>query len=162
MPYNNTFHNAVSFELNPNRVVYYRRVFSLLNWLAEIGGLIGVSKSVCLFIVATLHYRGVYQFLMADLFVKSSSSKESLAAGNMSQRTRLNYRNNVQWRTCKVLCFNIKFYKQILSCLRSKPRIKTHTTYNQLLREISITHLLRELRILKLFAKKRTTLKQWR
>ena len=60
MPYNNTFHNAVSFELNPNRVVYYRRVFSLLNWLAEIGGLIGVSKSVCLFIVATLHYRGVY------------------------------------------------------------------------------------------------------
>lgn len=60
MQYNNTFQNAVSFEFDLNRSYYYRRVFSLLNCLSEIGGLIGAFKSVCSVIVATFHYKGIY------------------------------------------------------------------------------------------------------
>lgn len=41
MPYSNTFHNAITYEMSLNSNVYLRRVYSILDFVSDLGGLFG-------------------------------------------------------------------------------------------------------------------------
>ena len=46
MPYKNKFKTAVTFELSHSQRIYYRRVYSILDWLRDIGGLYGALWAI--------------------------------------------------------------------------------------------------------------------
>ena len=60
MSYKNNFQNAVTIELSLNQVVYYRRIYSFLELIADLGGLAGGLKIVCYGIITAYSYYGAY------------------------------------------------------------------------------------------------------
>ena len=69
-------HNAVTIELNLDQKVYYREVYSLLDFLADVGGLLGALKPFFMGLILVLNYYSGYQFLMAELFVNRDDLPE--------------------------------------------------------------------------------------
>ena len=53
--------------------VYNRKVYSVLDLLAEMGGLFGTLGALSFMIIFLIQYRGVYQFIMADLFIEKDA-----------------------------------------------------------------------------------------
>ena len=98
MHYPNYFQNAVTFEVSLNQKHYIRKVYSLLDYFSELGGLFGFLARIFMFLATSLNYFGSYQFLMAELFY-SRSQKES----SKSKAAR----NDVQWNSIKTLILNI-------------------------------------------------------
>lgn len=52
MPYDKKFMNAISFELSQQKTVYFRRVFSVFDFLRDIGGLYSAFCSLCAIIIS--------------------------------------------------------------------------------------------------------------
>ena len=71
MTYDVPFQTAVTFEVSLNLTSYYRRVYSILDLLSDVGGLFGAISPLCLAITGFFQYYGPYQFVMADLFKRS-------------------------------------------------------------------------------------------
>ena len=67
----------MTYELSSTRTIYYRQVYGLLGWLSEIGGLFGAVSAISYMLVAVLQYRGVYMFLMSELYYAPSKILES-------------------------------------------------------------------------------------
>ena len=65
MPYNNRFHNAITYEVSLVNHTYNRRVVNILDYLSEMGGLFNALKIIFYLVVAGLNYYGSYQYLMA-------------------------------------------------------------------------------------------------
>jgi hypothetical protein len=70
LPYQNFYRNSITYELSLNQIKYFRRVYSLLDVLADMGGLYGAISPLCFAIVLLFHYRSSYQFVLADMFVE--------------------------------------------------------------------------------------------
>lgn len=51
MPYPNSFQNAITYELSQTQRHHFRQVYSLLDFLADIGGFLSAIGSLCLIIV---------------------------------------------------------------------------------------------------------------
>ena len=51
LPYQNLFHNSVTFELSDTRTIFYRTVYSFLDWLRDLGGLYGAISAICIAMV---------------------------------------------------------------------------------------------------------------
>ena len=47
---------------------YFRRVYTIMDYMSEMGGLFGAIGSIFLAIIVGLNYFGSYQFLIAELF----------------------------------------------------------------------------------------------
>ena len=77
LPYRNNFQNSITLEPNLNRLVYYRRVYSFLDLLADLGGLAGALRIVCSLLISVFSYYSAYQFMMSELFVQSLENKET-------------------------------------------------------------------------------------
>lgn len=60
MPYDNDMHNAVTIEINLDHKVYFRVVYSLLDFLADVGGLLGAIKPLFLGYVVIMNYYSGY------------------------------------------------------------------------------------------------------
>ena len=71
LPYPNDFLNAITFEMNLGKKVYFRRVYSSLDFFADIGGLFAACRVACLAILMLSNYYSSYQFIMHDLFIHS-------------------------------------------------------------------------------------------
>jgi len=60
MPYLNSFQNAVTYEMSLTKNQYYRRVYSILDFASEIGGIFTTFGSAFLLIITGLNYFGSY------------------------------------------------------------------------------------------------------
>ena len=69
MIYTEPFQNAITFEVSRQQRHYKRSVYTILDLLAQIGGLVGVMGIAGATCVQLFQYRGAYQFLMRDLFL---------------------------------------------------------------------------------------------
>ena len=67
LPYDNYMHNAITFELSRTRIDYTRTVYSVFDFLGDIGGLYGALGPTFAGLVYILQYRGAYLFLMQDM-----------------------------------------------------------------------------------------------
>ena len=68
IPYDNTFHNAITYEVSTTQKRYFRSVYSILDFFSQIGGLLSLFASFCLLIITCLNYFGSFQFLMGESF----------------------------------------------------------------------------------------------
>ena len=69
----NDVQTSVTFEMSFEQRVYNRKVYSVLDLLAELGGLFGTLGALSFMIIFLIQYRGVYQFIMADLFIEKGA-----------------------------------------------------------------------------------------
>ena len=68
LPYINTWQNAVTIEVSIDRINYNRKVYSNLEYAADLGGLYGAIAPVFGGVVFLINFWGSYQFIMDDLF----------------------------------------------------------------------------------------------
>ena len=71
MPYRNQMQNAITFEMNLNKKKYFRRVYSFLDFLSDLGGLFGATRPIILAILTVFNFYASYQFIMHELFIHS-------------------------------------------------------------------------------------------
>lgn len=71
MPYRNQMQNAITFEMNLNKKKYFRRVYSFLDFLSDVGGLFGATRPIILAILTVFNFYASYQFIMHELFIHS-------------------------------------------------------------------------------------------
>ena len=71
--------------------------------------------------------------------------------------------NDVQWNCLKVLRLNLNHYtpKWLRCCRNRRFELEYNVTYQQLLDELSITRIVRQLRYLNAFAKKSMSEADW-
>ena len=74
LPYKNRFQNAITYEVTLTLTRYFRRVYSILDFLSEIGGLFSTFTRLFLLIITGLNYFGSYQFVMRELFYDRAGS----------------------------------------------------------------------------------------
>ena len=72
LPYQNNWHNSITFELTMDRRDYFRKVYGVLDLLSDVGGLFGAISPICGILLVAFNFWSSYQFLMDDLFVESS------------------------------------------------------------------------------------------
>ena len=149
LPYKNNWQNAITIEMSSDRRYYFRKVYSILDLFSDVGGLYGAISPISIIILALVNFWSSYQFLMADLFTESQGLD----------------RNDVQWRCCKSLYISmltISGGSDKNCCLSPsrKQRLRSKSL-RYLLDEISITHIIRQLRVLNAAAKQRYTSNEW-
>ena len=54
LPYENLFQNSITFEMSLARMSYSRSVYSILDFLGDMGGLESALSPICAFIVGFL------------------------------------------------------------------------------------------------------------
>lgn len=69
MTYSKPFQNAITLEMSFMHREYDRKVYSTLDFLADIGGLFAALKAPFTLVVAIVNFWSSYQFVMADNFV---------------------------------------------------------------------------------------------
>ena len=69
LPYENAFHNSITYELSLMQRLHTRSVYSILDFLAKCGGFTSAVSSFCVFVVAVVQFNGPLQFLMANLYI---------------------------------------------------------------------------------------------
>ena len=70
LPYNNRFQNAITFEMSMNLNEYTRTVYSIMDFMSELGGLFSAITLIFGTIIGVLQYRGMYM-IVTSLMLKS-------------------------------------------------------------------------------------------
>ena len=142
MPYDNQFQNAITFEVSLDQKKYYRTVYGTLDFVAEIGGLFSALGRLCLAIIGTLNFFGSFQFVTASNFYYRSGRDEK---GKV-------YKNDVQWNSLKSLRLNIHTFLEPSMqkcCLRPNAAQRRRAkSYDHMLQETSVSHIIQQLRVL--------------
>ena len=53
---------------------YFRKVYTVLDFVSDLGGLYGAIAPICIGLLIVFNYWSSYQFLMGDLFVGGMST----------------------------------------------------------------------------------------
>ena len=107
LSYRNKIHNAVTFEMSHDLKHYYRRVYSFLDFFADIGGLFGSLGPACVGLITAFHFHAPYQILMAHLF-KNSGENENV--NYKGEPIPLTSHIDVQWHALKSMRHTCQTY----------------------------------------------------
>ena len=77
IPYINNWKNAITIEMSMDRRVYSRKVYAVLDFVSDVGGLFGAISPICILILALVNFWSSYQFLMGDLFVERGKTRKN-------------------------------------------------------------------------------------
>ena len=106
----------IRYEISTSRYVFSRTVYSVFDYLSDVGGLISAFYPFCYILLILLGYRGDYMYVLGDSQVdkdtKRDSSKRSLSDNKemMNKNKAIKDFTNIQWSCCRVLCFNMRLY----------------------------------------------------
>ena len=67
LPYENTFQNAITYELSTTRHTYTRTVTTVFDFLGAIGGLFSAVRLFFTLCIAAIMYRGSYMKLTHEM-----------------------------------------------------------------------------------------------
>ena len=67
LPYKNKFWNSITYEMSLSQVEFTRTVYSFLDFMRDIGGLLAALGPFFGIIVTVFQYRGSYLRLMKDM-----------------------------------------------------------------------------------------------
>ena len=147
-------------ELSAKQVTHVRRVYTLIDMLAGIGGLFNTLYLVCLIIITIFHFYGSYHFLSQDLFtdnkrrVKTSRKAiEIFRPGRswfMTVRPQLPVlERSVQWdawRTLKINCMTFvwPYCKRLCKCKKlNRYRLRQVKSLKHVTAEVSISSIIK-------------------
>ena len=60
MPYTNRMQNAITFEMNLSKKIFYRSVYSSLDFISDIGGLFGAIQPLALAVLLIFNFYASY------------------------------------------------------------------------------------------------------
>ena len=150
IPYENRFWTTITFEVSLDQHFYLRTVYSSLDFLSEIGGLFTAFSSICKIIIGALNHYGSFQFVMGDNFYFRSGEL---------------YKNDVQWNSLKSIRLNSQLFcpkKLLTGCCEPKKRDRINSrSYDQILRETSVSYIIQQLRVLNAACKETRTNEEW-
>ena len=66
-------HIGIVFEVNLNRKRIQRSVYSLLDWIGDVGGLLEAMFVSFSILVAVFHYKTFEKFMVENLFLRKGS-----------------------------------------------------------------------------------------
>ena len=144
MGYNNRIWNGVTYEISLTSKRYFRRVYGIMDFMAEMGGLFGAFGSIFLAMVVGFNYFGSYQFVMAELFydrTSDGSRRASMSAKFIGKKKV----NNVQWNALKTLMLNLYTFapKVCLRCCKPNRAIRMRAKgFTQVLKETNILYII--------------------
>ena len=92
--------SAVTFELNRDLRVVKRKVYMIMDWLGDIGGLSGSLYAMVGVFVAIFQYKVVYNYIATNTYRVKKNNYE-VENFNISQRGQIKL--SLQ-RLCKVFC----------------------------------------------------------
>ena len=76
IPYDNKMLLIVTYEMFLSKRIYYRSVYSSLDFISDIGGLFGAVSPLVMGLLTIMNFYASYQDLMNDLFIKSHTQSE--------------------------------------------------------------------------------------
>ena len=121
------FMNSITYEMSLDKHVHFRRVYSLFDWAADIGGILGAVTAICGFILYLFHSNSQYLYLMKEMFVEPVSYSDELSKSkrHMEDEARDKIKNTTQWDCFSVVAVNLKMCLpkrlQVL-CLKKRHR----------------------------------------
>ena len=179
LPYKNKFHNAVTYELSDTNHVYYRSVYTFLDWLRDIGGLYGSISAFCIAIVFIVQFQGQNMYLMAKLYAANTElPQQGGCFGCRSAKTNeispssgksLQDQHKLRWHLGQVFMTNLKRFckdhtkvQKYCCCLRSTQRDQVFINgYEKLTEEIRITNVLKQIRVMEGVLKDKLGKENW-
>ena len=75
MPYANRFQNAITFEISTEEKRFIRSTYSIIDFLAELGGVVSAVTPTCIGILTFFQFQGAQNYLMADLFYNTRGGR---------------------------------------------------------------------------------------
>ena len=75
-------------ELSPDQEIYERKIKSFSAYLADIGGIVSIARTLMISVMFILHYRGAYQDMTQRIFlreVRDGKDEAETKVGKMSQ-----------------------------------------------------------------------------
>lgn len=58
MPYANSFQNAITFEVSTEEKRFIRSSYSIVDFLAELGGVVSAVTPTCIGVLTFFHFQG--------------------------------------------------------------------------------------------------------
>ena len=153
---------------------YFRRVYTILDLLSDLGGLFSSSKIICVVLLTIFQFYGSYQFVMNDLFSHNKHSRKNslvLAKGRINRRpTQKKFKYEPARRNycCQVMRLNIQTFvrpKLPCKCINrplSREQHQLSKTYDHVLTLVSISNIIKQLRVLNAAAAQSMTRDQWK
>ena len=165
MPYQGEMkrlNKAVTYEMSYDKHKYIRREATVVDRLSNIGGLFGALTPLCYAFVTYVHYKGQYMYLMKELFVNPNDLDEKRDGADDTKeehdlRVRARSRNLTQW-TCFAplwLCFRYN----CAYCCKKKILNARLRAYEKVQREVKVTHIVKQLRVLRNIVKTKLNVK---
>ena len=175
------FWNAITYEISLTRQEFKRQVYGIMDFLRDIGGLFGALGPIFGVFVAMFQYRGIYMSLSTTMMSAEAPPVKGGAGANdgrprrkgeeeeaTPQSLQTQKLRNIHWHCGRVTFLNLQFrcsqaFLRVFSCCQpdTKSRILIKN-YRKFEKEIQVTHILKQLRVLKAVAKKNLTKAQWR
>ena len=113
LPYENTMHNSVTYEISMTRNRYLRTVYSFLDFLRDLGGLFSSLTPLCGVLVSILQYRGSYMYIASQMLSDKVDVVDDMSKTQMyvtkAVDEDMKKQKKVRWNCFNVFCFNLKF-----------------------------------------------------
>lgn len=142
----------------------------MLDFLGDIGGLFGALGPLCASTVTLFQYRGSYMYL-ASTMLSNPERPDDLTSSQITQDVTekgAGYMSKIQWSCFNIICFNCKFrppraiVNKVFKCCKMSSRERIYAAkYKQMEKEISISYIVRTLRVIKEVVKDSMTDEQW-
>lgn len=104
MIYDKPFVNAVTYELSLMQKRYVRQVYTLLDFLAELGGLLSFLRLLSIGLVIVFQFFGSHSNVMEETFWDRSDLGGRLP-WVWKTETRYDRASDIQWNSTKSLLF---------------------------------------------------------
>ena len=151
---------------------YIRRVYATLDLLSDLGGLSSSCTLLSLTLVYVTQYYGYYQFVMNDLFVKKRRKQQTCRLiqyqNSMLEPNEDSLNNSIQWNTWQTIKLNLHTFcwpmcPKLFQCcqLNRDQRLRTKA-YSHVLNELSVSKIVKQIRVLKAAAKQNMSPKHWK
>ena len=138
---------------------YVRKVYTILDILAEIGGLYSSISLICLFLVQAFQFRGAYQFVMGDLFTDkdrqpNKRDKSFRRSQSLLMTPEEAHENSVQWSAWRTTKLNLQtfiwpLFRRCCSCAEGdRDERILQKSLCHVFEEVSISRIIKQLRVL--------------
>ena len=112
MEFDNLNQFGIVFEMSPDLIKYQRTVYSFLEWLSEVGGLLSALLSVLTVVLKIFMYKAIDFYMVQQLYDRrevSDDQKISIKEGEEKEKLKLEKvsilkSNLVRFSPCKLKC----------------------------------------------------------
>lgn len=165
LPYNNTFQNAVTFEISENKKILTRVDYGVLDWLSDIGGLYKILQMGVLMLVLMMNEHGPTLFVTTSLIKRKKDQevqRRDFAVRSKQLNKSKNYYSAMDIKTHFCLFLRLRLADKC-KCLRVKKKdrflLEVHKNIEP---QFDISMFFRKLNVFEGVIRSQMSSKKWR